>query len=324
MNRPLITLWVMFGSLSAGYAYQMLVRRRRPEREGEIPRLAAALQRLVVTTITPLTLLSAFWALSISGGAMAFFPLVGALSHVIGVASALAASRFLGLDRKSTGSMLTCGAFTNLGSIGGLVAFMLYGEPGYALAGLFRVFEPMLYFMVGFPLAKTYAQEPSEENRLRVDPRAIVRDRLILLPILGVAAGGVLNLSGLARPVAIGEVNPYLILASTTGMLFAVGLNMRPAAARAYVRESAAIAGIKYVVLPAGLTLLALMLGYGRIDGGLPLKVVITMSAMPVAFNSLVPPSLYGLNKDLANSCWLVSMGLLVVVLPLLSLVREI
>lgn len=314
----------MFGSLTIGYAYQVSFRRARPEAEHKVPRLAAAVQRLVVTVISPLTLLNAFWVLSVSGGTMVLFPLVGALSHVVGGASAIAASRLLGLDRKSTGSMLTCGAFTNLGSIGGLVSFIFLGEAGYALAALFRMFEPVLYFLVGFPMAKTYAQEASDDNRLRLDLRAIVRDRLILLPILGIAAGVVLNSSGLIRPPAVGVANSYLILASTVGMLFAVGLNMRPAAARGYMCESAAIAGIKYVVLPATLTLVALLLGYGRLEGGLPLRVVITMSAMPVAFNSLVPPSLYGLNKDLANSAWLVSMALLVVVLPLLSLVRMI
>jgi predicted permease len=312
----------MFASLSAGYAYQVFLRRYRAARQGEAPRLAALIQRLMVTVVAPLTLLNAFWVLSVSGGTMVLFPVVGAFSHVIGGASALAASRFLGLDRKSTGSMMTCGAFTNLGSIGGLVSFMFHGEPGYALAALFRMFEPLLYFLVGFPLAKTYAQEASEQNRLRLDPRAMVRDQLILMPVLGIGSGVVLNLAGLVRPEPLGIINSWLILASTTGMLFAVGLNMQFGATRRYLRESAAIAGIKYAVLPVSLTLIALVLGYGRIDGGLPLRIVITMSAMPVAFNALVPPSLYGLNKDLANSAWLVSMVVLVAVLPLLSLVR--
>jgi hypothetical protein len=42
---------------------------------------------------------------------------------------------------------------------------------------------------------------------------------------------------------------------------------------------------------------------------------------MPVAFNALIPPSLYNLDLDLANSCWLVSTSLLIFVLPALYLV---
>jgi predicted permease len=50
--------------------------------------------------------------------------------------------------------------------------------------------------------------------------------------------------------------------------------------------------------------------------GGLPLKVVIILSAMPVAFNALIPPSIYELDLDLANSCWFFTTPLLIVVLP--------
>jgi predicted permease len=42
---------------------------------------------------------------------------------------------------------------------------------------------------------------------------------------------------------------------------------------------------------------------------------------MPVTFNSMIPPSIYDLDLDLANSCWFVTTALLVVVLPLLLLV---
>jgi predicted permease len=39
---------------------------------------------------------------------------------------------------------------------------------------------------------------------------------------------------------------------------------------------------------------------------------------MPVAFNALIPPSIYNLDLDLANSCWFFTTASLVVVLPLL------
>jgi hypothetical protein len=42
---------------------------------------------------------------------------------------------------------------------------------------------------------------------------------------------------------------------------------------------------------------------------------------MPVAFNALIPPSIYDLDLDLANSCWFFTTSLLVVVLPLLFLI---
>jgi hypothetical protein len=37
---------------------------------------------------------------------------------------------------------------------------------------------------------------------------------------------------------------------------------------------------------------------------------------MPVAFNALIPPSIYDLDLNLANSCWFFTTALLIFVLP--------
>jgi hypothetical protein len=42
---------------------------------------------------------------------------------------------------------------------------------------------------------------------------------------------------------------------------------------------------------------------------------------MPVAFTALIPPSIYDLDIDLANSCWFITTSLLAVVLPSLLFV---
>jgi hypothetical protein len=49
---------------------------------------------------------------------------------------------------------------------------------------------------------------------------------------------------------------------------------------------------------------------------GLPFKVALVLSSMPVAFNALVAASIYDLDLDLANSCWLVTTAALVVIMP--------
>ena len=42
---------------------------------------------------------------------------------------------------------------------------------------------------------------------------------------------------------------------------------------------------------------------------------------IPLAFTALIPPSIYDLDLDLANSCWLVTTLSIVLILPLLSLI---
>jgi predicted permease len=44
---------------------------------------------------------------------------------------------------------------------------------------------------------------------------------------------------------------------------------------------------------------------------------------MPAAFNALIPPSSCDLDPDLANSCLLITMALLVIVLPVLLFVVQ-
>lgn len=322
LTHLLSTLALMFGSLALGYTYRLYVGRRHPARLESLKGLATALQRTSIIAITPLVLINTFWGLRLGGGTLVLFPFIGAASHVIGGIAALLIARRMGLGRRQTGSMFTSGAFTNLGSFGSLVAFMFYGEAGYALAVLFRLLEPLLYYSVGFPMAKLFADETPAGTRFSIDLRALAHDVLILLPILSIAAGTALRWSGLSRPELLGGLISPLILLSTAMMLTSVGLNMRPAALRDNMREAGAVAAIKFIVLPLSLAAIGFALGYHRIDGGLPFRVLVTLSAMPVAFNALIPPSLYRLDMDLANSAWILTTGMLVLVLPLLYFIK--
>ena len=127
-----------------------------------------------------------------------------------------------------------------------------------------------------------------------------------------------LNLSGLKRPEVYQTINSVLIPLGTLALLISIGLAMRIKTIQDYLKECVVISGIKFLIVPVILTLTAFLLGYGEIEHGLPLKVVMILSSMPVAFTALVPPSLYDLDIDLANSCWLFSTSLLIVVLPVL------
>ena len=71
------------------------------------------------------------------------------------------------------------------------------------------------------------------------------------------------------------------------------------------------------ILVPLIVSITAFLLGYGKIEEGLPLKIVIILSSMPVAFTAIIPPSIYDLDLDLANSCWLVTTLGLALILPL-------
>jgi predicted permease len=101
-------------------------------------------------------------------------------------------------------------------------------------------------------------------------------------------------------------------------LTFAVGLSLSPSRIGKYVSHCVAISTIKFILRPA----IAAGLAYGCMRAGwidgLAFRVAVLLAATPVAFNALIPPALYDLDEDLANSCWIVTTSLMVVVVPVL------
>lgn len=83
--------------------------------------------------------------------------------------------------------------------------------------------------------------------------------------------------------------------------------------------EGMAIFLIKFIIIPLAAVSAATALGLNEINNGLPVKVVLIASSMPVAFTALVAASIYELDLDLANACWLVTTGSLLAVVPWLA-----
>jgi len=59
---------------------------------------------------------------------------------------------------------------------------------------------------------------------------------------------------------------------------------MRFGKVKSYVNECIVISIIKFILVPSVIFTIAIFLDYGVIEGGLPLKVVIILSSMPVSF----------------------------------------
>ena len=175
----------------------------------------------------------------------------------------------------------------------------------------------MFYFGVAVPVSRSYGSagaSGTKTPRLHLDP--------VLAAILfALGLGLFLNLSGVRRPSAFGTLSAAAMIAGTVCFLLSIGMGLRLSRMTAYVRESAVISLIKFVCVPLIVTTLASLAGLGEVEGGLPLKVVAILSAMPVAMNALIPPSLFDLDLDLANACWVFTTLELVVVLPVLIIV---
>jgi predicted permease len=106
-------------------------------------------------------------------------PFLGLGALVLGGVLGLLVSRLLRHGRPQAGSMFCAASFTNLGSFGGLISFLFFGEVGYVVVSLYRLLEELAYFLVGFPIAKRYGMRAEERGghplvKLLTDPYILV------------------------------------------------------------------------------------------------------------------------------------------------------
>ncbi len=319
MERLLLTLGIIFVSLAAGYAFRRRVDGGWARCDADaLARLRRRMQVLAIFIFMPVSAMFSLWGLPAPDARLLALPLLGVTAYVLGGVLSVPVSRALGLNRKQTGSFYCCATFTNIGAVGSLVCVVFLGESTIAMAALYRLCEEMFYYGIAFPIAQWYGQG-SEGQRFTL--RGLKIDPLLGVVLLALGLGIALNVSGVPRPDMARVAATVFMLLSTTFLLFTIGLGLRLSSLAGYVRPGLAVSVIKFVCVPIVIVTLAWLLGFGDMDGGLPLKAVAILSCMPVAMNALVPPSLYNLDLALANACWIYSTLGLVVVLPVLLVV---
>ena len=269
--------------------------------------------------LNPIALVSTFWAITLPGSRVLLFPLLGIVSVLVGAAGAFAAIRILKSPPEKAGSIFTCGSFSNIVTMGGLVAFTMFREEGYALVQLFAILMSPTYYLIGYPVSENIAK--GKKRVFRIDTSNVRENPYLLIPLAAITVGVVVRLTGIPRPELLGEIVSILVPCIAGILGFSIGLTLKFSDISSYPREIAAVAVIRHLLVPAVIIPLGASLGFSSVSGGMALKVITIVSCMPVAFNALVPPAIYGFDLDLANSAWIVSTGALVVILPVLFLV---
>ena len=316
--KPILSSFTLIATgLLLGYGIRLLFEKGVLGPNERLGRLRSFLQRLVLLGLGPVTFAGALWIVEIREPKIALLALIGAFCHIFGGAAAALVARLFRMAPPQAGAFFCCGFFTNVGAIGGLVIFMFLGEEGYAMVPLFKLLEELVYYGIGFPVARLYSNGAKKKAGGSLLPR-LLRDPFLRVAVGGLVLGTALNLSGIPRPAFYSSLNSLLIPLSTVLLLASIGMAMRFGKTALYLKEGFTIIFLKFLLVPAACVSLAALAGLDGITGGLPLKAVLVLSSMPVAFNALVPPSLYGLDLDLANSCFLVSVLGLAALLPAL------
>ncbi len=315
MAKILFSLAIVFSGLITGYIFQHL----RFLSYGSLnnSRVRKILQKSVIIFLNPIAFIGSIWILNLKNFHLMFIPLAGIIALSSGAVIALIMARFLKMNRKETGAFFCCGSFTNIGNVGALVCYSFLGENGFAYVPFYKLFEELMYFAIGFPIAKRFGS--AEEKKKRVGKRAITVDPLVFTVLLSITTGFILNLSGAARPEIFKAFNAIIIPFSSFLMMVTIGMAMRFGKMKDYILKAVTILPVKHFIVPVITSAFAFQTGLGDIDSALPLKVVLILSSMPVAVTSLIPPALYDLDLDLANTCWFISTLFMIVTIPTLN-----
>ena len=239
---------------------------------------------------------------------------------ILGGSIAILVAKSIHLKHLDAGAFFCCGFFCNLANIGGVICLITLGEEGYKLAAFYILFLQIAYYAIGFPTAKYYALKANGHVQGKNNLKSLFKDPFILVSLTSIIIGFTLNAFGLERPEFYRGIIKTLVPTSTTLLLISIGLAMKLNKVGNYLRHSLYIAGIKFMIVPAVMVSLGILMGYHRINDGLPLKVLLILSSAPVAFNSIIASSIYKLNLDLANSCWVITTTGLGLVLPVVFL----
>jgi hypothetical protein len=318
MAKFLFTFGLICLGLSLGYLIQRLVTKQIIRLPLSLEQIRRVLLKTALLLINPITVVGAVWVIRLKDTRIVTLPFLGISAILLGGSLALLAAKLLRLERRQTGSLFTCGSFTNIGTMGGLVCYIFLGEIGFGLVSIYKLFEEFIYYTVGFPIAKFYSTQSGEKESLTSQLKKLVTDIFILVSFWSLVLGCLLNLSMVKRPEFYQTINSIFIPLGAFFLITSIGLLMKISKIREYLKECFIVSAIKFIMVPAVITSLALLMDYQRMEEGFLLKVVIILSSMPVAFNALIPPALYNLDLDLANSCWLVSTALLIFILPAL------
>ena len=323
MSKLIFSFSIIFLGLILGYITQHLVIAQIWRLPLTLDKIRILLQRTALLFVLPVTVTGAIWVADFSSVSIAALPLIGAGAILLGGALAWVAANTAGYGPRQIGALVPCGSFSNLGAVGTLICYVYLGEKGFALTPIYRLFEDLIYYAVGFPIAKYCSTVATGREMAGGRIAALAKDPYILVTLSSILVGGLLNVSGLARPGFMGPIIAIFIPLGTGLLMISIGLAMRFKSVKTHLKACLLISAIKFIAVPLVAIWAAWWGGYGHLENGLPLKVVMILSSMPVAFTALIPPSIYDLDLDLANACWLFTTAALLLVLPLqLMLIR--
>ena len=225
--------------------------------------------------------------------------------------------RFLGrrfhspIDR---GTHLISALLSNIGTLGGICAYIIYGERGFAYAQIGGACQNLVLVLLAFPIAQYYYLLHKTHGRTaRLEGRGFLG--LLIswnqLSILGMAAGLALNAADITRPPILSEAFSCIIHVSAWFAMLPVGSLINFRRARRFVYLTLDMILLRFLVVP----LVAFLAARIFISDPIVQNALVIFASVPAAINATLTARLYHLNVDYTIAVFLVTTVLYLTIL---------
>ena len=271
--------------------------------------------RLNIVVFCTLLAVLSFWSLPLNLELL-WLPLFGILlSFIPGLAGYVTARGNYAKGRDKA-SYLASALLSNIGTLGGLCAFFVFGEPGFAYIQIIATFQNLVFFLFCFPMAQYYNSLLHEKT-----PGAAILTFSALflnrnqLPVAGIIAGMLLYAGNVARPPVMGDLFAILIHVSAWTALFPVGYSIQFTEMKRYYHRIPILMGIKFIFTP----LIGYLIAAQLFTDPVVIGTILIAASSPAGINAVVLARLYNFNVHLAGAAFVLTTALfLTVVYPIL------
>jgi predicted permease len=273
-------------------------------------------QRLVVLNVCviyPVLSVLTLWALSLQYS-LIWLPLIGVLLCAIPGLAAYFRLKNKFHSELDKGSYILSAILSNTTTLGGLCAYILYSEAGYAYAQMIVLLQNVVMFMLCFPLAQYYYQKSVGGSFSEQSLSALLVNRN-QLPVVGMAIGVILNLTGIIRPVAFESMVDPLVHIGAWTALIPIGYAIDAAGMRKHYSELLDLIPIKFILTPAAAYLISSLL----IADEIILNTIVILAAMPTAISTVIAVQVHKLNINIATAAFVLTTAVFIgIELPVL------
>jgi predicted permease len=273
-------------------------------------------QRLIVINICviyPILSVLTLWALSLNYS-LIWLPVIGVSLCIIPGIAAFFRVQDKFLSELDKGSYILSAILSNTSTLGGLCAYILYGELGYAYTLMIVMLQNIVMFTFCFPLAQYYYQKSVGGNFSKHPVSALFWNRT-QLPVVGMAIGIILNATEIVRPAALElMVDPLVHLGAWTALI-PIGYVIDTAGMRVYYSKILDLIPIKFILTPVAAYMIARVL----ITDEIILNTIVILAAMPTAINTVIAVQVHKLNVDIATAAFVLTTAVFIgIELPVL------